>query len=104
MHHGSLLKSRSRLRLSVGDKQLVLLPSDALEVTFVYAHPQTKPQTTTLKITPESYATCDIAPARSFCFENEIEALQALGIGKGASYDNVVVINASGEPSTPLAV
>ena len=79
----------------------MLLPADALEVTFVYAHPQTKPQTATFKITPESYAD-DIAPARSFCFENEIEALQALGIGKGASYDNVVVINAAGEPSTPL--
>ena len=87
--------------LSVADKQLVLLPADALEVTFVYAHPQTKPQTMTLQITPESYAS-DIAPARSFCFENEIEALQALGIGKGASYDNVVVINAEGESSTPL--
>ena len=87
--------------LSAGDKQLVLLPADALEVTFVYAHPQTKPQTATFKITPESYAS-DIAPARSFCFKDEIEALQALGIGKGASYDNVVVINAAGESSTAL--
>ena len=87
--------------LSSGDRQLVLLPADALEVTFVYAHPQTTPQIATFKITPESYAR-DIAPARSFCFENEIEALQALGIGKGASYDNVLVINAAGEPSTPL--
>ena len=41
-------------------------------------------------------------PRGSFCFENEIEALKALGIGKGASYDNVLVINAAGEPSTPL--
>ena len=87
--------------LSSGDRQLVLLPADALEVTFVYAHPQTTPQIATFKITPELYAR-DIAPARSFCFEDEIEALKALGIGKGASYDNVLVINAAGEPSTPL--
>ena len=87
--------------LSEGDRQLVLLPADALEVTFVYAHRQTTPQVVTFKITAESYAH-DIAPARSFCFENEIEALQALGIGKGASYDNVLVINEAGEPSTPL--
>ena len=87
--------------LSAEDRQLVLLPADALEVTFVYAHPQTTPQVATFKITAESYAS-DIAPARSFCFENEIEALQALGIGKGASYDNVLVINEAGEPSTPL--
>ncbi len=95
------IEVREPFALSVADKQLVLLPADALEVTFVYAHPQTKPQTMTLQITPESYAS-DIAPARSFCFENEIEALQALGIGKGANYDNVVVINAEGESSTPL--
>lgn len=87
--------------LSSGDRHLVLLPADALEVTFVYAHPQTTAQIVTFKITPESYVQ-DIAPARSFCFENEIEALQALGIGKGASYDNVLVINEAGEPSTPL--
>ena len=87
--------------LSSGDRQLVLLPADALEVTFVYVHPQTSSQIATFKITPESYAR-DIAPARSFCFEHEIEALQALGIGKGASYENVLVINAAGEPSTPL--
>jgi len=86
--------------LSSGDRQLVLLPADALEITFVYAHPQTTPQIATFKITPELYVR-EIAPARSFCFENEIEALQALGIGKGASYDNVLVINAAGEPSTP---
>ena len=87
--------------LSTGDRQLILLPADALEVTFAYAHPQTDSQVLTFKITPESY-TRDIAPARSFCFEDEIEALQALGIGKGASYENVLVINGKGEPSTPL--
>ena len=87
--------------LSTGDRQLILLPADALEVTFAYAHPQTDSQVLTFKITPESY-TRDIAPARSFCFEDEIEALQALGIGKGASYENVLVIDGKGEPSTPL--
>ena len=87
--------------LSSGDRQLVLLPADALEVTFVYAHPQTDPQVLTFKVTPESYIS-EIALARTFCFEDEIEALQALGIGKGASYDNVLVINPAGEPSTPL--
>ena len=46
------IEVREPFALSVGDKQLVLLPADALEVTFVYAHPQTKPQTMTLQITP----------------------------------------------------
>lgn len=87
--------------LSEGERQLVLHPADALQVTFVYAHPQTAPQIVTLQITPEAYLR-DIAPARSFCFESEIAALQSLGIGKGASYENVVVIGTDGAPSTPL--
>lgn len=86
---------------SEGERQLVLHPADALQVTFVYAHPQTAPQIVTLQITPEVYLR-DIAPARSFCFESEIAALQSLGIGKGASYENVVVIGTDGAPSTPL--
>ena len=86
---------------SEGERQLVLLPADALQVTFVYAHPQTAPQIVTLQITPEAYLR-DIAPARSFCFESEIAALQSLGIGKGASYENVVVIGTDSAPSTPL--
>ena len=58
--------------LSAGDRQLVLLPADALEVTFVYAHPQTNPQVLTLEITPESYAR-EIAPARSFCLRMRLK-------------------------------
>lgn len=87
--------------LSTADRQLVLLPADALAVTFVYTHPQTSSQTATFTITPETYAQ-DIAPARSFCFEDEIEALQALGIGKGATYENVLVVKPAGETSAPL--
>ncbi len=34
----------------------------------------------------------DIAPARTFCFEHEAELLLAAGYGKGASYDNTLVI------------
>lgn len=87
--------------LSTADRQLVLLPADALAVTFVYTHLQTPSQTATFTITPETYAR-DIAPARSFCFEDEIEALQALGIGKGATYENVLVVKPEGETSAPL--
>ena len=83
------------------DKQLILLPSDRLEVTCVYDHPHLSSQVATFEIDPETYAN-EIAPARSFCFEDEIELLKSQGIGKGASYDNVVVIEADGGTSVPL--
>lgn len=84
-----------------GNKQLVFFPSDTFEVTFAYDHPNTEPQFTTWEMTTDTYIS-EIAPARSFCFEAEIEALQALGIGKGASYENVVVVKADGETSSAL--
>ncbi len=87
--------------ISDGNKQLIFLPSDTFEVTFAYDHPNAEPQFATWEITADNYIT-EIAPARSFCFEAEIEALQSLGIGKGASYDNVVVVKADGQTSPEL--
>ena len=84
-----------------GNKQLIFLPSDSFEVTFAYDHPNTDPQFATWEMTPDTYIN-EIAPARSFCFEAEIEALQALGIGKGASHENVVVIKTDGQTSSEL--
>lgn len=83
------------------DRQLIFLPSDKFEVTFAYDHPLTSPQFSTWEMTEETYIN-EIAPSRSFCFEAEIEALKSLGIGKGASYDNVLVIKESGETSSEL--
>lgn len=84
-----------------GNKQLIFLPSDTFEVTFAYDHPNTTPQFMTWEMTEDAYIS-EIAPARSFCFDAEIEALQSLGIGKGASYENVVVVKADGETSSEL--
>ena len=83
------------------NRQLIFLPSDTFEVTFAYDHPGTEPQFATWEITTDTYIN-EIAPARSFCFEAEIEALQALGIGKGASYENVLVVKTDGQTSSEL--
>ncbi len=83
------------------DKQLIFLPSDTFTVTFAYDHPHTSPQFATWAMTEETYIN-QIAPARSFCFESEIEALQSLGIGKGANYGNVLIVKDGGETSSDL--
>lgn len=83
------------------DRHIVLLPSDLLQFSFVYDHPQVLAQVGTFTIDPETYAR-EIAPARSFCFADEIELLRSQGIGKGATYDNVVVVEADGSTSDAL--
>lgn len=87
--------------ISDGNKHLIFLPSDTFEITFAYDHPNTEPQFATWEMTTDNYIR-EIAPARSFCFEAEIEALQSLGIGKGASFDNVVVVKTDGQTSAEL--
>jgi UDP-3-O-[3-hydroxymyristoyl] N-acetylglucosamine deacetylase/3-hydroxyacyl-[acyl-carrier-protein] dehydratase len=49
------------------------------------------------EVTPRSFA-CDLAPARTFCLEQEARALQAAGLGKGASAENTLVVGADGLP------
>ncbi len=39
----------------------------------------------------------EIAGARTFVFENEVEALRAAGLGKGATVENTLVIDQAGE-------
>ena len=50
-----------------------------------------KDQEATFVITPEVYVK-EIAPARTFCFDYEVEALKRNGLAKGGSLDNAVVI------------
>jgi UDP-3-O-[3-hydroxymyristoyl] N-acetylglucosamine deacetylase/3-hydroxyacyl-[acyl-carrier-protein] dehydratase len=38
----------------------------------------------------------EVAPARTFCLEEEAEALKKEGIGKGANYQNVLVVGKTG--------
>ena len=83
------------------DKQLILLPADSFQISFVYDHPKLPSQVANFTIDPESYAN-EIAPARSFCFSDEIELIRGQGIGKGASYDNVVVVEDDGSTSDEL--
>ena len=74
------------------DRQLIMLPSDFMQVSFVYDHPQIPSQVATFTIQPEIYEN-EIAPARSFCFADEVEALKKQGIGKGAAHENVIVVD-----------
>ena len=83
------------------DKQLILLPADSFQVSVVYDHPKLPAQVATITIDQETYVN-EIAPARSFCFADEIELLKGQGIGKGASYDNVLVIEDDGSTSREL--
>lgn len=80
------------IELVAGDTSMVALPHDRLKITCTNADRAGRyTQVHSLEITPETWAT-ELAPARTFCFYEEIEALVKNGLIKGGSLENAVVI------------
>jgi UDP-3-O-[3-hydroxymyristoyl] N-acetylglucosamine deacetylase / 3-hydroxyacyl-[acyl-carrier-protein] dehydratase len=72
-----------------------------LEVTIDFPHPAIGRQSGTYAITPEAFAR-ELAAARTFGFVDEVDALRAKGLIKGASLANAVVLDKTGVVSDGL--
>jgi UDP-3-O-[3-hydroxymyristoyl] N-acetylglucosamine deacetylase len=74
-------------------KRIEFRPARDLRVTYTidFPHPAIGRQSVTVVVTPESYAR-HIAPARTFGFLAEYEALKAHGLARGASPENCIVV------------
>lgn len=80
------------IEFTVGDTTVIALPHDRLKITCTNADRKGRfTQVFSIEVTPESW-TADLAPARTFCFFEEIEALIKSGLIKGGSLENAVVI------------
>lgn len=66
-----------------------------------FPHPVVGRQELTVAIRPEEYST-RIAPARTFGFARDVEALRARGLARGGSLHNAVVLDDAGVLSGPL--
>jgi UDP-3-O-[3-hydroxymyristoyl] N-acetylglucosamine deacetylase/3-hydroxyacyl-[acyl-carrier-protein] dehydratase len=79
------------------DSSIIVLPSSDFKISYVldYAHPALGRQYFTSVFSPETFEK-DICPARTFCLEEEAEALIKGGMGKGANYENTLVVGKKG--------
>jgi UDP-3-O-[3-hydroxymyristoyl] N-acetylglucosamine deacetylase len=66
-----------------------------------FPHPVVGHQELTVAIRPEEYST-RIAPARTFGFARDVEAMRARGLARGGSLHNAVVLDDTGVLSGPL--
>ncbi len=85
-----------------GEQTLLALPDDHLQFTYVlnYPHSFVGQQILTFRFSGKNY--CDeIAPARTFGFEKEVQELLSRGLAKGGSLDNAVIVGDRGY-LTPL--
>jgi len=86
-----------------GDSLIVAIPDDNFRISYTlsYAAPSIGTQYLSLAIT-ENIFEADVAPARTFCLEEEAVELIKRGLGKGANYDNTLVMGGSGPVKTAL--
>jgi UDP-3-O-[3-hydroxymyristoyl] N-acetylglucosamine deacetylase/3-hydroxyacyl-[acyl-carrier-protein] dehydratase len=77
---------------------LVAVPTKGdLDVSYTldYRHPHLPPQSVSLTVSEDRFRK-EIAPARTFCLAVEAEKLKELGLGKGATYQNTLVVGPDG--------
>lgn len=83
------------------DKTVAIIPSIAWRIKFTVVYPAPiGTQYFEAEITPELYRE-QIAPARTFGYLHEIEALLARGLARGGTLDNAIVFAPDG-PMQPL--
>jgi UDP-3-O-[3-hydroxymyristoyl] N-acetylglucosamine deacetylase len=82
------------IEVTAPGKRAALVPAPRLElsVEIIFASPAIGRQRLELAVDPASFRS-EIAGARTFGFLAEVEQLRAMGLGRGASLDNTIVVD-----------
>jgi UDP-3-O-[3-hydroxymyristoyl] N-acetylglucosamine deacetylase len=91
------LRIRRPVSVEANGKRISILPSDGFVLTcdVFYDHPLIGRQSLEMEVTPERYAE-EIAPARTFGFEHELDQMRDMGLIRGATLDNAICFNRTG--------
>ena len=95
------LTLRSSVRVVDGESVYEAHPSDTLDLTvsIEFPHPLIGRQECRYAVTPDVFAR-EIAPARTFGFAREVDALRSRGLIRGGSTQNAVVLDDTEEDHT----
>jgi UDP-3-O-[3-hydroxymyristoyl] N-acetylglucosamine deacetylase len=85
------LRIRRPVTVEGNGKRISIEPADRFLLTcdIFFDHPLVGRQSLEMELTPENYA-ADIAPARTFGFAHELDAMRNMGLIRGASLENAV--------------
>ncbi len=91
------------LEFSDGDRRIGIYPAEEFRIhCFVdYHHPAAGPQEVELVVNRESFSR-ELAPARTFTFVKELLALQKMGLIRGGSLANAIVMDDQSILNGPL--
>ncbi|HWZ99764.1 MAG TPA: UDP-3-O-acyl-N-acetylglucosamine deacetylase [Candidatus Dormibacteraeota bacterium] len=97
------LKVLKPLEVVENGRRIGIYPANEFRVKcFVdFPHPLVGQQEIEMDVSQESFRRL-LARARTFCFEREIEPLRAMGLIRGGSLDNAIVLTNDGVMNGPL--
>lgn len=112
LHQAGIRKLRKRrrylkvvkaLEFTEGGRRIGIYPADDFRVRcFVeYKHPSVGAQEVELRVSRESFSRM-LAPARTFGFVQDFEGLRRMGLIRGGSLENAIVLNETGVMNGPL--
>jgi UDP-3-O-[3-hydroxymyristoyl] N-acetylglucosamine deacetylase len=97
------LKVLQPLEVVEGDRRIKISPADNFSVSCYvdFPHPEVGQQQVEVEVSPETFRNF-LARARTFCFERDIEPLRAMGLIRGGSLGNAIVLTDDGVMNGPL--
>jgi UDP-3-O-[3-hydroxymyristoyl] N-acetylglucosamine deacetylase len=97
------LKILKPLEVVEGDRRIGIYPADEFRVRCYvdFPHPLVGQQEVEMLVSPETFRHL-LARARTFCFERDIEPLRSMGLIRGGSLENAIVLTSAGVMNGPL--
>ena len=89
---------REPVLVEEGDASIAVFPDRTLRISYClsYPHPLLKSQLVSYAQDGAASFETEIAPARTFCLKEEADQLRAAGFGKGATYENTLILGPDG--------
>jgi UDP-3-O-[3-hydroxymyristoyl] N-acetylglucosamine deacetylase len=97
------LKITKPVEVIEADRRIGIYPADEFHVQCYvdFPHPLVGPQQIEMTVQPSSFREL-LARARTFCFERDIEPLRSMGLIRGGSLENAIVLTDDGVLNGPL--
>jgi UDP-3-O-[3-hydroxymyristoyl] N-acetylglucosamine deacetylase len=91
------------LELTDGDRRIGVYPSEDFSIRCYvdYSHPAAGPQDLEMTVSRETFSR-ELAPARTFTFVKDLPGLQAMGLIRGGSLANAIVLDDKSILNGPL--
>src|SRR5437868_721845 len=91
------------LEVTEGDRRIGIYPANEFHVRCYvdFPHPLVGQQEIEMAVSPSTFRHL-LARARTFCFERDIEPLRSMGLIRGGSLENAIVLTNDGVMNGPL--